>query len=94
MSDIVQADIFFFIASVGFFVLTLLVCLILFQVLKIVKAIRRIMERIEAGSEVIADDAAQLRAFVMEGSLFSQVIKFFVPRAARREKRRARNEDD
>lgn len=94
MSDIMQADIFFFIASVGIVALTLIVCLILFQVLKIVKAVRRIMERLEAGSEVIADDAAQLRAFVMEGSLFSQVIKFFVPKASRSKKRGTQRDDD
>ena len=94
MSDIVQADIFFFIASIGIVVLTILVCLILYQVLKVVKSIRRILERIDEGSEVIAEDVSQLRAFVLEGSLVSQLIHFFVPRAARRAKRAARKDDN
>ncbi len=94
MSDIVQADIFFFIASIGIVVLTILVCLILYQVLKVVKSIRRILERIDEGSEVIAEDVSQLRAFVLEGSLVSQLIHFFVPRAGRRTKRAARKDDN
>lgn len=94
MSDIVQADIFFFIASVGIVVLTLLVCLILYQVLKIVSSIRRLITRIEEGSEVIAEDVSQLRAYVLEGSLVSQLIRFFVPKAVRRSKRSRSGDED
>ncbi len=93
MSDIVQADIFFFIASVGIIILTTIVCLILYQVLRVVKSIRRLVERVEEGSEIIAEDVAQLRTFVMEGSLVSQLISFFVPKAPRR-KRRSSHADD
>ncbi len=89
-----QADIFFFIASVGIVVLTLLVFLILYQVLKIVKSVRRIVARLEAGSEVIAEDVAELRAFVLEGSLVSQLIRFFVPKGSRKARRASKESDE
>ncbi len=94
MSDIMQADIFFFIASVGIVLLTFLVCLILYQVFKIVRSIRRIITRIEEGSDVIAEDVAQLRAYVMEGSLISQLISFFMPRGMRRKRRTIDSDED
>ncbi len=94
MSEILQANIFFFIASVGIVVLTILVCLILYQVLKIVKKIRSIIDRLEAGSEMIAEDVSQLRTFVMEGSLVSQLIRFFVPRGRARSKRTTKTDED
>lgn len=89
-----QADIFFFIASVGIVLLTFLVCLILYQVFKIVRSIRRIITRIEEGSDVIAEDVAQLRAYVMEGSLISQLISFFMPRGMRRKRRTIDSDED
>jgi hypothetical protein len=95
MSEILQANIFFFIASVGIVVLTILVCVILYQVLKIVIKVRLIVERLEAGSEMIAEDVSQLRTFVMEGSLVSQIIRFFVPKSKSRTKKSTRtNEED
>lgn len=94
MSEILQANIFFFIASVGIVMFTILTCLILYQVLKIVKTIRAIINRLEAGSEVIAEDVSQLRTFVMEGSLVSQLISFFVPKGRGRSRKTSRTEDN
>ncbi len=76
MSEILQTNIFFAITSVAVVVFTLLLCLVLYQVIKILKSIRRIVTRIDEGSEVIAEDVSQLRAYVTEGSLVSQVLSF------------------
>ncbi len=77
MSEILQANIFFIITSVAVVLFTLLVCVALFHVIKILRAIRRIVDRVDEGSEHIAEDVSQLREYVMEGSLVSQVMKFF-----------------
>lgn len=61
MSEVLHANIFFVIASIGVVLFTLLVCVILYHLLKIVKSVRRIVERVEEGTEVIADDIEQLR---------------------------------
>lgn len=87
MNEVLHANIFFIIASVGFVVLTLIVCIILFHVLKIVSTIRRIVDRIEMSSELLAEDVADLRAFVRRGSFVSQLFSFIMPSGARRARR-------
>ena len=96
-----HADIFFFITSVAVVLSTLLLWVILYQVLRILKSIRRIVDRIDEGSEIIAEDIENFRTYVAEGSLVSQLIHFFLghrPRSARtpsvRQKKRARTEED
>lgn len=88
MSEILQANIFFIITSVAVVVFTLFVCVILFHVIKILKSIRKIVNRVEEGSEVIAEDVSQLRSYVMDGSLISQIMSFFVGKPEKKAPRR------
>ncbi len=81
MDEVLQANIFFFIASIGVIVFTILACFVLYHVLKIVMSLRRIVERIEQGSEMLAEDVEHFRSYVMQGSLISQIIGFFMGRA-------------
>lgn len=74
MEDILHANIFFVITSVATVIFCIIVSLILWQVLKIVKSVRRITERIEVASEQIAEDAANVRHFVAQGGVFSKMI--------------------
>lgn len=62
MNEIMQANIFFIIASVGVVLFTIITSFILYQVYKIVRTVRRIVDRIEAGSEVLVDEIEDLRA--------------------------------
>ena len=78
MREILQANIFFIITSIAVVAFTILVCFILYQVLKIVRTVRKIVDRVEEGSELIADEVSQLRTYVMEGSLVSQIMGFFL----------------
>ena len=78
MSELMHADIFFFITSVAVVFLSLLVCVILYQMIRILRSIRRIIDRVDAGSEIIAEDIEHFRAYVAEGSLVSQLIHFFL----------------
>lgn len=89
MTEVLHANIFFFIASVGVIIFVILVSIALYQVVKILKAVRRIVDRVEEGSETIAEDVSQLRSYVVSGSLFSQIIGFFMgTQASRRKKKR------
>ncbi len=87
MSEMLQANIFFGITSVAVVVATLFVCIILYQIIKLLKSIRRIVDRIDEGSEIIAEDVSQLRAYVTEGSLVSQVMSFVLGRKAKKTSR-------
>jgi hypothetical protein len=77
MNEILHANIFFFIASVATVCFCILVCFILYQAIKIMQLVRSILERIEAGSEVLATDLAHIRLFFSEGGFFSRLFNFF-----------------
>jgi len=93
MSEILQTNIFFVITSIAVVVFTLFVCIILYHVIKILKSIRKIVDRVEEGSEVIAEDVSQLRAYVVEGSLVSQIMSFFLGTKAPASRTRKKSKD-
>lgn len=74
MSEVLHANIFFFIASIATIVFCLMVCVILYQVYKIARSIRRIVERIELGSATLAEDVAQVRATLSASSGFVSTL--------------------
>jgi hypothetical protein len=54
----------------------LLTSLILYHVFKVVKAIRRIVERVERGSEVLAEDIDDIRNNLNPTRLINFVMSF------------------
>lgn len=81
MDEVLHANIFFVIASVATVLFTIIVCFILYQVWRIVKLVRQIVERMEAASQVIAKDAAEVHKFMENGGgmfakLFSLILSF------------------
>lgn len=78
MSEVLQANIFFFITGIAVIVFTMLLCIALYHSIKILRSVRKIVERIEAGSEVIAEDMSHLRQHFIEGSLIAKVIGAFL----------------
>lgn len=98
MSEVLHANIFFFIASAATVIFCILTCIILYQVIKILGIIRTVMERIEAGSEMIAEDIAHVRELVSNGGLVSRVMGFVFGMmgggAAKRGRRRKSSSED
>jgi hypothetical protein len=100
MNEILHANIFFIIASIATVCFSVLICFVLYQVIKIMQVVRSILERIESGSEVLASDLAHIRMFFAEGSLFSSLLGMFgiipkTPRANRKKRRNSiENKDD
>jgi hypothetical protein len=92
MNEVLHANIFFLIASIATVIFSILACMILYQVIKITKVIRSILERIESGSEKIAKDVAHVRSLVSNGGVVSRVITFFV--GATGAGRRSRSKED
>ena len=76
MDQVLHANIFFIIASVATVAFCILVVLILYQVFKVVRAVRRIVDRIESGSEQLAEDISSVRSFVARGSFLSRLFGF------------------
>ena len=91
MNEILHANVFFVIASIATVVFCIIVSLILFHVLKMVKSVRRIVERIESASEQVADDVAHAREILYNGGMIARVMSFMA--GSRRKTRRRKSED-
>lgn len=91
MNEILHANIFFVIASISTVIFSIIVCLVLFHVLKIVKSLRRIVERVEAASEQVADDVAHARELLYNGGVIARILGFLS--GVKRQSRRSRSDD-
>ena len=78
MNEILQANIFFVIASVATIAFAILVCIAMYYVIKILASIRSILNRVEEGSDMIAEDITTVRNFVVKGGLISHLMSMFV----------------
>jgi len=91
MNEILHANVFFIIASVATVIFSIIVALVLFQVFKIVQSLRRIIERIEAASEQVADDVAHARSLLYNGGMIAKVMGFMA--GTKRKVRHSRSKD-
>ncbi|MCA9365374.1 hypothetical protein KC723_00620 [Candidatus Kaiserbacteria bacterium] len=78
MSEVLHANIFFIIASIATVVFSILICFILYQIFKILQGVRSIVDRVEKGSEVIAEDIEQIRDYFASGGFVSRIIGMFM----------------
>ena len=83
MNEILQANIFFVIASVATVIFLILVSIALFQVIKILIAVRTVTERIASGSTQLADNVADIRDFVAGGGLLAYIMSFVTKRKSK-----------
>jgi len=91
MNEILHANVFFIIASVATVIFSIIVSLILYHVLKMVKSLRKIIERFEAASEQVADDVAHARSLLYNGGMIARVMGFMS--GTKKKTRRSRDED-
>lgn len=94
MNEILQANIFFFIASVGVVLFMFFTCVALYHLIKIIRSVRRIVERIEAGSETVAEDLRELRETFSPTRLFSLLLNLTGMGTSRSGRRRRVRDDD
>lgn len=78
MTEVLQANVFFALTGIAVVVFTILLSIALYHLIKILKMVRRITERIEAGSETVAEDIAAARDYFKKGGFFSQIINIFM----------------
>lgn len=90
MSEVLQANIFFLVASVATVIFCIVVTMILFQIYKIMKAVRFIVERINTASETMSEDVAHVRNLVATGGLVSTVMGLVF---GTKKKKRTKSED-
>jgi hypothetical protein len=90
MSEILHANIFFFIASIATIAFAIMGCIAMYHVIKILKSLRTLMEKIEDGSDMIAEDITTMRDFVFKGGMISHLMRLVVGTSARKNSTRAR----
>ena len=94
MTEVLHANIFFVITSVAVVLLTLMVCMLLYHVIKIIRSVRRIVERIETGSEVLAEEIVDLKAKLNPARIFQFILQYLPFDMSRsRSKRRKQAEE-
>lgn len=71
---LIHADIFFFIASIGFIVITLLIAVGLVYVIRILRGVRRITDKIEQGINTAEEDVKELISDLRESSIFRMIF--------------------
>ena len=77
MGEVLQTNIFFFITASGVIILTIFLSIIFFHVIKAVRSVRRIIERVESGSEVLVEDLQHVRSVVKNtSSMMSTLLGF------------------
>lgn len=75
MNDILHANIFFYIASVATIVFAVFVCVLIYTIIRIARIVLRITERIDAKTEMFAEDISRIRARVVQGGLYSLLVR-------------------
>ena len=84
MNEVLHANIFFIIASVATVIFCVVITLVLFQIYKVVKIARTILEKLETASEVVAEDAANIRQLLASGGFFASIARLFMGQQRRR----------
>ena len=82
MTEVLQANIFFMITSVAVVLFTLLLCIALYHIIKILRSVRSIVDKVESGSEVIAEDISNLREYIADGGLVSSILGIFLKQSS------------
>jgi len=97
MSDVLHANIFFFITAIAVVLVTVMVIIALYYVIRILRAVRDVAERVREGSEVIAQDAANFREGILSGSFLSAIYERAAKTAGfstRKSRRRAKQPEE
>ncbi len=78
MSDFLKQDVFFFLTSILVVVLTIVMIVAGYYIIKITKAINYISQKAKKQSDLLAEDLSELRENVKnQGSKFKHFAKFF-----------------
>ncbi len=75
MSNILHSEIFFFISSIGFAVLAVLLSILIIYLIRATKTFHSIMEKIESDIDNIGDVTRDLFEEVKESTIFNLFFK-------------------
>lgn len=62
MQEFIKADIFFFITSIAVVLVTVGVIIALYYIVRILRNVKDVTERVDEGSKILAEDFSELRS--------------------------------
>jgi large-conductance mechanosensitive channel len=71
MNTLLQSQVFFFVSSVGFVLLWILLAVFLFYLIKVTKTFSRIMDKIENNINSLGDTTREMLDDLRDSALFS-----------------------
>lgn len=74
MSEVLHANVFFFITGIAVIIISAVLCVLLYHLIRALRSIRRILSRIEHGTEVVAEDLQGIRAQFKRGGLIGGLL--------------------
>ena len=78
MSDILQTNIFFLITSVSVIVISGLVCIFIYQLIKVVNSVLRTAKKLEDGSDLVVKEMRSMRRNLRKNFNLSKLFMFVV----------------
>lgn len=91
MSEILHANIFFFITALSIIVGTIFLCVLAYHAIHACISVRRILTRIEEGATEIKEDVDTVRAYFKEDALIPRLIKKLFGGGMERKTKKARS---
>jgi hypothetical protein len=77
MNEVLHANVFFFITGIAVIIFTALLCVALFHIIRLLKTLRRIVDRVDAGAEAIHEDMQNIRSHLASGGVIRKLVRFF-----------------
>jgi hypothetical protein len=74
MEEVLKANVFFFVTSAAVVIFTLLLCVAVYHVIKALRTLRKILDRVEEGTEVIAEDFENVRTYFTQEGLLPRLL--------------------
>lgn len=83
MQEFMKADVFFFVTTVSVILVTVGIIAALYYIIKILRNVRDVSDRVEAGSEVLSEDLSEFRLKVKSTGFSLRLLQEFFRRASR-----------
>lgn len=76
MTEVLQANVFFFITALAVIVFVAMLCVALFHIITVLKLIRRIVARIDEGTATLSEDMRTIRTHMAGGGVVRKLLHF------------------
>jgi transcription antitermination factor NusG len=74
MTEVLHANVFFFITGIAVIIISVILCILLYHIVRAMKSVRRILGNIERGAEVLSEDAQNIRSYFIKGGLIGGIM--------------------